>query len=107
MSASRFPLLLLSCISPLLIAEDMLPAYERAVKHLPAQAAKLIRNATIDPVWMKGQDKFVYRRQLAAEAKEFVLVDAVANTSGPAFDHGRLAASLTAASRRSESHAIA
>jgi hypothetical protein len=39
MSASRFPLLLLSFISPLLTAEDMLPAYERAVKHLPAQAA--------------------------------------------------------------------
>jgi dipeptidyl-peptidase-4 len=99
MSASRFTLLLVSFISLLLNAEDMLPAYERAVKHLPAQAAKLIRNATIDPLWMKGQDKFVYRRQLTAEAKEFVLVDAVANTSGPAFDHGRLAASLTAASR--------
>ena len=45
-----------------LAAEGMLPAYERAVKHLPAQAGKLIRNATIDPVWVKGQDKFVDRQ---------------------------------------------
>jgi hypothetical protein len=71
MSASRF-LLLASLISPLLHAEDMLPAYERAVKHLPAQATKLIRNATIDPVWIKGQDSFVYRRQLPGETKETI-----------------------------------
>jgi hypothetical protein len=57
-------------------AEDMRAAYERAAQHLPAGAAKLMRNVTVEPVWLPGEDKFTYRRQLANDEKEFVLVDA-------------------------------
>src|SRR5262245_1001835 len=82
-----------------LLAQDMREAYERAVKHLPAQASKLVRNLTVEPVWLKSQDKFLYRRQLPNEAKEFLVVDAVANTVQRAFDHARLAQGLTQANK--------
>ena len=82
-------------------AEDMRAAYERAAQHLPAQAAKLMRNVAIDPVWLSGEDKFTYRRQLPNEGKEFLLVDANANTVVPAFDHARLAAGLSSATKKS------
>src|SRR5271166_2938124 len=85
---------------PFLRADDMRAAYERAAQHLPAQAAKLMRNVSVDAVWLKGEDKFTYRRQLPNDEKEFVLVDAVANTTGPAFDHTRLAAGLSTAAKK-------
>ena len=78
-------------------ANGMREAYERAERFLPAQAAKLVLNLTVEPVWIDGTDRFVYRRQLANERKEFVLVDAAANTVASAFDHARLAAALPAA----------
>jgi dipeptidyl-peptidase-4 len=86
---------------PILHADDMRAAYERAAQHLPAQAAKLMRNVSVDAVWLKGEDKFTYRRQLPNDEKEFLLVDAVANTAGPAFNHTRLAAGLSTAAKKS------
>jgi dipeptidyl aminopeptidase/acylaminoacyl peptidase len=81
-------------------SHDMRAAYERAAQQLPAQASKLVRNVTIDPVWLAGEDKFTYRRQLGNGEKEFVLIDANSNSSAPAFDHVRLAAGLSAASKK-------
>jgi len=68
--------------------------YERAEQFLPAQASKLVRNLTIEPVWIDGTDRFIYQRQLPNQGKEFVLVDPERNTTQPAFDHARLAAAL-------------
>ncbi|MGH9767580.1 MAG: DPP IV N-terminal domain-containing protein [Blastocatellia bacterium] len=76
-------------------APNMKEVYERAEKFLPAQASKLVRNLTIEPVWIDGTDRFVYRRQLPNQSKEFVLVDPERNTAQPAFDHARLAAALS------------
>jgi hypothetical protein len=80
--------------------QDMRGAYERAALHLSAEAVKRMRNVSPDPVWLEGEDKFTYCRQLAGEEKEFLLVDAAANTVAPAFDHARLAASLSAATKK-------
>ena len=80
--------------------QDMRGAYERAALHLPAEAVKRMRNVSPDPVWLEGEDKFTYCRQLAGEEKEYLLVDAAANTVAPAFDHARLAASLSAATKK-------
>jgi dipeptidyl-peptidase 4 len=81
-------------------AEDMRAVYERAAQHLPAQAVKLMRNVTVEPVWLPGEDKFTYRRQLVNEEKEFLLVDANTGATGPAFDHTRLAAGLSLAAKK-------
>jgi len=78
-------------------AQDMREVYGRAEQFLPAQAAKVVRNLTVTPVWIDGTDRFVYRRQLADQAKEFLRVDPAANTVVPAFDHARLAESLPSA----------
>lgn len=75
-------------------AQNMREVYERAEKFLPAQAGKLIRNLTVEPVWVDGTDRFVYRRQLPNDGREFLLVDPERNTVAPAFDHARLAAAL-------------
>ncbi|HEX9699688.1 MAG TPA: DPP IV N-terminal domain-containing protein [Acidobacteriota bacterium] len=48
------------------------------------------------PTWLEGTSRFWYRTSVAG-GNEFVLVDADTNTQGPAFDHARLAASLSAA----------
>jgi dipeptidyl aminopeptidase/acylaminoacyl peptidase len=95
-SASLLALLLV----PNLHAQDMRSAYERAAQHLPAQASKLMRNVTIEPVWLPTEDKFTYRRQLANDEKEFLLVDATTGATAPAFDHARLAAALSAAAQK-------
>jgi dienelactone hydrolase len=79
----------------------MRAAYERAAQHLPAGAAKLMRNVTVEPVWLPGEDKFTYRRQLANDEKEFVLVDANTGGAAAAFDHSRLAGGLGKATGKS------
>lgn len=95
-------LLSLTLLITSLQAQDMRARYERAAQHLPAQATKLMRNLSVDPVWIKGSDKFVYRRQLPNEEREFLLVDAASSSTppAPAFDHTRLAAALEAASTK-------
>ncbi len=51
----------------------------------------------VRPHWFHGDSRFWYRNDLAGGAKEFVVVDAEAGTRSPAFDHGKLAASLSLA----------
>lgn len=52
----------------------------------------------VEPHWFDENRRFWYRNELADGASEFIVVDAVSGTRGPAFDAGRLAAGLTAAS---------
>lgn len=52
---------------------------------------------SIEPHWFHGNSRFWYRNELPGDTSEFVLVDAEAGTRGPAFDHTRLAAALSAA----------
>jgi hypothetical protein len=52
----------------------------------------------VAPHWFADNTRFWYRNDLRGSAKEFVLVDAERGTRAAAFDHGRLAAALTAAS---------
>jgi len=51
----------------------------------------------VTPNWF-GTDKFWYRNDLPGGAREFILVDAIAGTRLPAFDHQKLAAALAKAS---------
>ena len=49
----------------------------------------------IAPRWFANNTRFWYRNDLRGGAREFVLVDADRGTRQPAFDHGRLASTLS------------
>jgi dipeptidyl aminopeptidase/acylaminoacyl peptidase len=56
-----------------------------------------VYKARIEPHWFAGNARFWYRNSLADDAKEFVVVDVEEGRREPAFDHDRLAESLSAA----------
>jgi dipeptidyl aminopeptidase/acylaminoacyl peptidase len=56
-----------------------------------------IPKAQLSPHWLADDSRFWYRNELKGGAREFVLVDAEAGTKGPAFDHDKLATSLSKA----------
>jgi dipeptidyl aminopeptidase/acylaminoacyl peptidase/uncharacterized protein (DUF885 family) len=58
----------------------------------------LVFKDRVTPHWFSGNSRFWYRNDLAGGAREFVLVVADRGTREPAFDHARLAASLSKAS---------
>jgi len=62
----------------------------------PARPGELVIGDKVRPQWIDGGDRFWYAVSNGA-GKRFVLVDPAAGTREPAFDHGRLAAALTAA----------
>ncbi len=57
----------------------------------------LVFKNRIAPRWFADNTRFWYRNDLANRGKEFILVDAEKGTREPAFDHARLAASLSKA----------
>ena len=63
----------------------------------PARPGELVVGDKIKPKWIDGGARFWYGVSTGA-GKRFVLVDPVAGTREPAFDHARLAAALAAAS---------
>lgn len=69
--------------------------YERAESRLNYGTEPYIDHASVRPNWLPG-DKFWYR-VLTADGSEFVLVDPAKKTRAAAFDHAKLAASLSAA----------
>ncbi len=71
-------------------------SYARAEASLATNANKLVLRDGIKPNWIKGGDRFWYRTTTLAGA-EFVYVDPARRLRRPAFDHGRLAASLARA----------
>lgn len=77
---------------------DISDRYARAAAFLPERMAHMVRNTDFEPVWLAGEDRFWYRRDLANEGHAFVLVDAASGRAVPAFDHEALAGALTQAS---------
>jgi dipeptidyl aminopeptidase/acylaminoacyl peptidase len=69
--------------------------YARAEKFLGYNTNPLVLQAGANPNWL-ADDRFWYR-STTAEGSEFVLVDPQKGTRAPAFDHGKLAAALSAA----------
>jgi dipeptidyl aminopeptidase/acylaminoacyl peptidase len=61
------------------------------------QPAARVYRSEIVPHWFADNTRFWYRNDLRGGTKEFILVDAVKGTRGPAFDHKKLAAALTRA----------
>ena len=76
-------------------AQGTLADYERA-QALQAKGRGLVVNVPGTPTWIGKSDHFWYTRSVKA-GTEFMLADAAAGTKRPAFDHERLAASISAA----------
>jgi len=70
--------------------------YARAERFMGYNTQALVDGSAGPPTWLAG-DRFWYR-VLNTKGSEFVLVDPARKTRVPAFDHGRLAAALAAAS---------
>jgi len=81
------------------LAQGMLEDYQRAERFLPGNVRHLIYVADVTPHWIEKTNRFWYRR-VGLKETSFVLVDAEQNTSGPAFDHERLAAALSHAAKQ-------
>ncbi len=71
--------------------------YARAERMLGWNATKLVYHYPVSPQWIDDTDRFWYRKQIPS-GHEFVYVDATTNLQRSAFDHVRLAATLSAAS---------
>ena len=69
--------------------------YARAEKFMSYNTAPLVTRAGVRPTWLPD-DRFWYR-VTTAQGHEFVLVDPTRGVREPAFDHARLAASLSTA----------
>src|SRR6185312_1683154 len=80
----------------LIWAQGTLTDYQRG-QELQAKARGLVVNAPGAPNWIGTSDHFWYAKS-AKGGTQFVLVDANGKTKKPAFDHDKLAASISAAS---------
>ena len=69
--------------------------YAHAENQLYYNTGALVDNGPVTPNWLPG--KRLWYRTLTATGSAFILADAAKGTRTPAFDHKKLAASLTAA----------
>src|SRR5829696_1388357 len=77
------------------VAQGTQADYDRA-RGLRKQYEALVGNATEAPRWVGRTHKVYYRRTVKG-GHDFIMADAGAKTKGPAFDHAKIAASLSAA----------
>jgi dipeptidyl aminopeptidase/acylaminoacyl peptidase len=77
----------------------MVTAYDR-VDDYEEVASSPVYKFEIEPHWLAGNDRFWYRNGLPGGRQEFVLIDAVAGSRKPAFDHAKLAAGLSSTAGR-------
>jgi dipeptidyl aminopeptidase/acylaminoacyl peptidase len=81
------------------LSDDVKALYDRA-DSFNRRTERLVVGFAEAPNFLEAPGKLWYRKSVNG-GDEFVLVDAVAKTKGPAFDHARLAAGLNAASNGS------
>lgn len=93
---SRLRFLALLVASPVFAAaQGTRTDYARAEQLLPWNANELVIDDAVRPRWMTGE-RFWYRNR-SARGYEFAVVDLATGIKRPAFDHARLAASLSVA----------
>lgn len=88
------PVLLFLFTPPHVFAQGTRQDYEQARKFLPGNLRHSIYVADVEAHWIDKTNRFSYRK-VSPKGTEFILVDAERNTSGPAFDQGKLAAALS------------
>jgi dipeptidyl-peptidase 4 len=87
-------LCLLFGIAPQILAQGTREDYERARKFLPGNIRHAIYIADVSAHWIGKTDRFWYHK-VGPSGSEFILVDAEHNSSEPAFDHAKLAETLS------------
>jgi len=88
------------CLSvPICPAQGTREDYQRAQQFLPGNLRHRVYIAEVIPHWIAEKSRFWYRKA-GTKGTDFILVDRERNTSGPAFDHARLAVSLSKATKR-------
>src|SRR4051812_12040551 len=85
--------LVVSGIAAPVFAQGTQADYDRALG-LRKKYEALVGNAAETPRWISGSHKAYYRRTIKG-GHDFILVDADAKTKAAAFDHSRIAASLS------------
>ena len=93
--AAHLPLPAPALFAPPLAAQVTESSYARAEQFLPWNASRLIAGDQVAPEFFAG-DRFWFRSRTEG-GHEFVVVDPVAATRRPAFDHDRLASALSLA----------
>jgi dipeptidyl aminopeptidase/acylaminoacyl peptidase len=102
LSPRTIAILLLFLVPPAAFAQGTLADYQRAQQFLPGNVRHQVYVADVAPHWIEKTNRFWYRKT-GMKQTEFILVDAEQNTSGPAFDHERLAEGLSHASKQAYS----
>src|SRR6476661_7340697 len=97
---SAFVLASPALASPQAVAGSSAPAvtaadYARAEKFLGATVNPLVVGGSVSPAWL-ADDRLTYRNT-TADGSEFILVNPLKKTRMPAFDHVKLAATLSTA----------
>jgi dipeptidyl aminopeptidase/acylaminoacyl peptidase len=102
---SRLPLLLLLVASwpAAAAAQGTAADYERAAR-LRGNSQNKVFRTTVRPQWLSGGSRFWYRVETGPGKHEFILVDAAKGERKAAFDHVRLAASLSKVLGRQVAH---
>jgi dipeptidyl aminopeptidase/acylaminoacyl peptidase len=90
---------LASLLGPRLAGQGKQEDYERAQKFLSGNLRHVLYIADVNPHWIQKTSRFWYRKS-SPSGSEFILVDSERSTSGPAFDHARLAAALSHANKQ-------
>jgi len=94
---SPIALAFLVVITPILVpAQGSKADYERA-EALQERFANKVYRDSVRPHWFANNTRFWYRNDLPGGAREFILVDALAGTRQPAFDHSKAATAMTEA----------
>jgi dipeptidyl aminopeptidase/acylaminoacyl peptidase len=83
--------------SPVAQTDDVKAAYDR-FDSFNRRTQGLVVGITESPTFIEGTSKLWYRRSVSG-GNEFVVADAAAKTKGPAFDHQRLAVTLSTAAK--------
>ncbi len=94
---TRLAFLISLAVAPGLWAQGTLADYQRA-QGLQRKARGLVVDSPGTAEWIGESEHFWYPRTVKG-GTEFLLVDAAAGTKKPAFDHDKLAAAISAASR--------
>ena len=94
----RLPFLTLGagwrCVAAALPAQQL--SYSRAEQLLDWNTRTLVAGDEVKPGWLKDGNRFWYRNK-TSNGSEFILVDPVAASRGPLFDHVKLARAMTLA----------
>src|SRR5208282_3294187 len=75
--------------------EELRQAYQRAGR--AGGQRRRVYKSQLTPNWFHDNTRFWYRNDLRGDAREFIVVDVEKGTRQPAFDHKKLAESLSKA----------